>query len=55
MSWEEAENAAEDRTVWRNCVARCAGGTGRTNSKVRMPWEPSDVWMAKVKQNGKDI
>ena len=30
MSWEEAENAAEDRTVWRNCVARCAGGTGRT-------------------------
>ena len=30
MSWEEAEDAAIDRTVWRNCVARCAGGTGRT-------------------------
>ena len=33
MTWEEAEKAAEDRLVWRNCVSRCAGGTGRT--KVR--------------------
>jgi hypothetical protein len=29
MTWEEAEKAAEDRLVWRNCVAH-AGGTGRT-------------------------
>jgi hypothetical protein len=30
LTWEEAENAAEDRLGWRSCVARCAGGTGRT-------------------------
>jgi Reverse transcriptase (RNA-dependent DNA polymerase)/Endonuclease/Exonuclease/phosphatase family len=24
MTWEEAEAAAEDRVVWRGCVARCA-------------------------------
>ena len=30
MTWEEAEKTAEDRLAWRNCVARCAGGTGRT-------------------------
>ena len=30
MTWEEAEIATEDRTVWRSCVARCAEGTGRT-------------------------
>jgi len=33
MTWEETERAAEDRAVWRSCVARCAGDTGRT--KVR--------------------
>ena len=30
MTWEEAELAAEDRTTWKSCVARCAEGTGRT-------------------------
>jgi len=25
--WEDAEHAAEDRSMWRGCVARCAGGT----------------------------
>jgi len=30
MTWEEVEDAAEDRMVWRSCVAQCAGGTGRT-------------------------
>jgi hypothetical protein len=27
MSWDEAEIAADDRTLWRSCVARCAAGT----------------------------
>ena len=26
LVWENAEEAAEDRLVWRSCVARCAGG-----------------------------
>jgi len=29
MIWEDAEHAAEDRTMWRSCVARGAGGTRR--------------------------
>ena len=27
MTWEEAEEIAGDRTMWRSCVARCAEGT----------------------------
>jgi len=23
ITWDEAERAAADRTVWRSCVARC--------------------------------
>ena len=34
MIWEEAEQAAEDRTVWHSCVARCAAGTWKDWSKV---------------------
>jgi len=30
MSWEETETTLEDRTMWRSCVAQCAGDTGRT-------------------------
>jgi len=30
MTWEEAERAAGDRTVWKSCVAQCAEGTGWT-------------------------
>ena len=26
MSWQEAEEIAEERTMWRSCVARCAEG-----------------------------
>jgi len=27
MSWQDAEQIAEERTVWRSCVALCAEGT----------------------------
>ena len=27
MAWEDAEEMAGDRTMWRRCVARCAAGT----------------------------
>jgi len=27
MDWDEAEQVAENRLVWLNCVAQCAGGT----------------------------
>jgi len=27
MDWNEAEQAAENRLMWRCCVAQCIGGT----------------------------
>ena len=30
ITWEEAEEAAREWTIWKSCVPRCAVGTGRT-------------------------
>ncbi len=27
MTWEETEEIAGDKTIWRSCVAQCAAGT----------------------------